>query len=213
MNSPINLSVATLLHIGAAASPATTNNAARPRDAREPCGAGDERAHAAIRGNRPRGRTASTARNARWPASTCQPGSTSAPKPLRDAKHDAANQRAPEIAQAPDDDGLEAEQQPPRPHERIKVGADAQEHPRQCDDGETQRHRGGVNAARVEAHQRRDLGVVAGGAKGAAERGGVKHPLQRENHADRRREGQQREIADGDAGQDLEAAPSPARPR
>src|SRR6266498_4206725 len=55
---------------------------------------------------------------------------------LRHAEDDAARERAPHAAEAADDDGLEAEDQPRGSDRRIEVGAHGEEDAGHRDDGE-----------------------------------------------------------------------------
>src|SRR5258708_29106100 len=59
---------------------------------------------------------------------------------LSHAEQDAAEKRAPQAAEAADDHGLEAENQPRRSDRRIEIGAHRDKHARDRDDGDRQRH-------------------------------------------------------------------------
>ena len=115
---------------------------------------------------------------------------------LRDAEDDAAGERAPQAAEAADDHGLEAEDQPRRPDRRIEIGADGEEHAGDRHHRERERHRQREDVAVVEAHELRDRRVVGGGAEGAAERGAVEQNLQAADDGDGDDELEERQDAD-----------------
>jgi hypothetical protein len=88
---------------------------------------------------------------------------------LRDAEDRPAGQRAPQAAEPADDDRLEREDQPRRPDRRIEIGA----HPRNTPAIATTASATPIATAKdacVDAHQLRAVGIVGGGAEGAAER-------------------------------------------
>src|SRR5262245_46768013 len=96
---------------------------------------------------------------------------------LGDAQQDAAEERAPQTAEAANDDGFEAENQPRRSDRRIEVGAHGDEHAGDRYDGERQRHAQRENVAVVEAHELRHSLVIGGGAERAPERGAIEYEL------------------------------------
>ncbi len=117
---------------------------------------------------------------------------------LRDAEDDAADQRAPERAEAADDHRLEGEEQPVGAAREREGRPDAEEDAGDGDDGQRQRHRERVEPAVVDPHQRRGLAVVGGGAEGPADRRAADEELQPDEQQNGHGEGQQREPADGD---------------
>ena len=109
------------------------------------------------------------ARKARWPARICQVGIERGADRLRDAKHHAADQRAPHTAQPADDDGLEGEDQPDRSRRRIENCADAEQDAGDRGEDHRDAERQRIELAIVDAHQLGGVGIVGDGAKGAAE--------------------------------------------
>jgi hypothetical protein len=111
---------------------------------------------------------------------------------LGDADDDAAGQRAPQAAQAADDDGLEGVEQACGPDRRVEVGAHAEIE--RGDGDHTMAMAGGEreDVAVVDAHQLGDLRIIGGGAEGAAQLGAVEYEIERQDHADRR--GQRQEL-------------------
>ena len=101
---------------------------------------------------------------------------------LRHAEDDAAGERAPEAAEPADDHRLEGIEQPRRADGRIEVRAAAEEERRDGADRQRKAHGDREDAAVVDAHELRRLGVVRGGAEGAAEGGAVEEQVQREDH-------------------------------
>ena len=97
---------------------------------------------------------------------------------LRHAEDDAAGERAPHAAEAADDHGLEAEDQPRRSDRGIEIGAHRQEDAGDRDHGERERHGEREDVPVVETHQLRDRLVVGGRSEGAAERRAIEQDLQ-----------------------------------
>jgi hypothetical protein len=79
---------------------------------------------------------------------------------LRDAEHNAADQRAPHVAEPADDHRLESQDEPDRPGRRIENRPDGEQHAGYCreDHGDAQRQR--VELAVVDAHEFRGIGIV-----------------------------------------------------
>src|SRR5262245_52087502 len=107
---------------------------------------------------------------------------------LGDAEQDAAEKRAPQAAEAADDHGLEAENQPRRSDRWIKIGAHRDEHAGDRDDGERQRHAEREDVAVVEAHELRHRLVIGGGAERAPQRRAIEYELHAADHGDSERE-------------------------
>src|SRR5262245_66528837 len=90
---------------------------------------------------------------------------------LRHAENDAADERAPERAEAADDHGLEGEQKTVRTAAEGERRADTEEDSCDGDDAERQPHGEAVHATGVDAHERGRAAVVGGGAERAPDRG------------------------------------------
>ena len=99
-----------------------------------------------------------------------QPGESLAPDGLRDAEDDAADQRAPERAEAADDHGLEGEEQPDGPAADVKVVRMPRKTPATATMASDSAIASAVEPAVVDAHELGGLLVVGGRAEGAAER-------------------------------------------
>lgn len=134
-----------------------------------------------------------------------QPGVDRGADPLGDAEHGAAEQRAPEVAETPDDDGLEAEQEAARPRDRIEIAVAAHQHARETGDREGQRRRDGVDLAVVDAHQADGRGIVGGRAHRGPQPGAIEEGLDAADEHDREAEHAERVVADRETGQEAKA--------
>ena len=118
------------------------------------------RAHPGRARSPPRGE-ASTARKTRWPGEDRVLRVDLRAERLRDAEHDAAEQRAPERADAADHDGLEREDQLRRAAAYgSKVERMARNRPASAGDRDGDRGRARVDGARVDADELGRVGVL-----------------------------------------------------
>ena len=117
---------------------------------------------------------------------------------LGDPDEDAARQRAPQTAEAADDDGLERVEQARGAYGGVEGGTHAEMESRHGDhdhgDGSDQREDGAV----VDAHQLGHLWIIGSGAEGAADLGSMNQVVEYHDHCDRGGQGQELCGADGD---------------
>ena len=96
---------------------------------------------------------------------------------LRDAQHDPADQRAPERSRPADHRRLEGEDELRRAGIRVEGRAHAEEGARDRDRRQGDRGGDRIDAPRVDADESRRIGVLGGGADGAADRSPVEEDL------------------------------------
>ena len=124
----------------------------------------------------------STTRKATWPARICHSGLIARADGLGDADDDAAGKRAPQAAEPADDHRLEGIDQPRRPDGRDRNWRACRERTRRSRDHAIAMPMASAKTRSVvDAHQLRRLGIVGGGAEGAAERGAVEELVERDD--------------------------------
>ena len=157
---------------------------------------------------RPSGRTASTARKTRWPARIPRPASICAPTVCATPSTMPPDQRAPDRADAADDDGLEGEQEPAAAGARRERRVHAEGQAREGNGRERDGRRDPEDVPVVGTRELRRLAIVRHGPDETPRAGARQEVLQAQQHDHGHHEDEQADVGDGEVRPSRRTRPS-----